>query len=266
MSLLAMQRSFGAWLRDGGDAAADAIGFGYRPGLDVYLNNYRAQLAASLETGFAHTRAWMGDDAFHDAIVIHVDRVPPSGWTLDHYGRDFPMTLAALHPDHEEVAELAWAEWAIGEAFVAPDHDAVDAASLGGVDWDRAVLLLSPTIRLADVSTNVFDIWLALTEERAPPPARALADRQTLLVWRLAQTCQVRLMDAAEAGAFRSALSGAAFPALCAALVASHGEQDGVALAGTLLGRWIGEGLIVGVDCRGTSPRRPQIRVERCRD
>ncbi len=247
MSLLALQRDVGTWLRDGSNAAAEAIGVGYRPGLAVYLNNYRAQLAAGLETSFPLTRMWMGDDAFQEATIIHVDRVPPSGWTLDAYGRDFPMTLAALYPDHVEVAELAWTEWAIGEAFVAPDHDIVDAASLSAVDWGRAILRLSPTIRIAEVSTNVFDIWLALTEDRPPPPAQRLSEWRTLLVWRIGHSCQVRPMNAPEAAALGQARSGATFAQLCDILVAANGEERGTALAGAFLGQWLAEGLIIEI-------------------
>lgn len=246
MSLLATQRDFATWLRDGSEGAADRMGSIYRPGLAVYLNNYRSQLMTALETSFAHTLAWMGDGAFHDAAITHIDMAPPSGWTLDGYGRDFPMTLAALQPDAPEVAELAWTEWAIGEVFVAPDHDVADAASLADVDWDHAVLQFSPAIRFAEVSTNVFDIWLALTEERWPPSAIRLPARQAIIVWRNGYSCQVRTMDPVEANALRLSLSGAPFPRMCEVLVASNGEERGLPLAGNLLGRWIGEGLLIG--------------------
>ncbi len=247
MSLLALQRDVGTWLRDGSDAAAAAIGARYRPGLAVYLNNYRAQLAASLETTFALTKAWMGDAAFEEARVVHVDRVAPSGWTLDAYGRDFPMTLAALYPDYPEVAELAWTEWATSEAFVAPDRNVVDASSLGAVDWDRAVLRFSPTIRIAGVSTNVFDIWLALTEDRVPPAAQRFSEPQKLLVWRIGHSCRVRPMNAPESAALGQARSGETFAQLCDTLVASNGEEQGTALAGAILGQWIAEGLITDI-------------------
>ncbi len=143
MNLIELQRDMRAWLTCEDAAAAARFGDEAAPGLRVYQNNYRAQLAACLEESFEHTRDWIGGEAFHRAIVAHVDRVPPSSWTLDAYARDFPATLAILYPADPEVAELAWLEMALGEAFVAADADALAADDLAAVDWDRAVLRLT---------------------------------------------------------------------------------------------------------------------------
>ncbi len=60
MSLLALQRDMRLWLtREDGDAAA-RLGDDTAPGLRVYQNNYRAQLAACLGESFERTRDWIG--------------------------------------------------------------------------------------------------------------------------------------------------------------------------------------------------------------
>ena len=139
MSLLALQRDMRLWLtREDGDAAA-RLGADAAPGLRVYQNNYRAQLAACLGESFERTRDWIGGEAFHRAVVAHVDRMPPHSWTLDAYGRDFPATLAALYPADPEVTELAWLDMALGEAFVATDAVALTADDLDDIDWDDEV-------------------------------------------------------------------------------------------------------------------------------
>jgi len=244
MSLLALQRNFGAWLREGDERAAAAVGSDYRPGLDVHLNNYRVNLVAGLSATFAQTLAWLGEDAFRDAVATYAGRVPPSSWTLDAYGRDFPAALETLFPEEPEIGELARLEWALAEAFVGPDHDAADAASLASIDWDRAVLRFTPTLRLLDVRTNVFELWSALASEAPPPPAAQLPETRAQLVFRAGQICEVRPADALEAATIRLCLAGATFSDACEALVASQGEEHGVALAGTMLGRWLSEGLI----------------------
>jgi len=237
MSLLALQRDFAAWLRDGdADAAA--------PGMRVYQNNYRAALVACLEDAFARTRAWIGEEAFSRAVVEHVCRVPPSSWTLDAYPRDFPDTLAFLYPDDPEVAELAGLELALGEVFVGPDAVPLMQAKARDIDWDRAILRFIPTLDLRPAITNAHAIWLALAEEKLPPPVEILAGAHALLVWRHDLTSRFRLIDAREEQALALARSGLSFANLCAAVVAVEGEAEGIALAGQWLGCWLADGLL----------------------
>ena len=107
MSLLALQRDFRLWLTEESAEAADRVGAAAMPGLQIYRNNYRAQLMACMEDSFPQLRAWLGDDAFRAAAAVHIDRTPPHRWTLDAYPVDLPATLADLHPDDPEIAELA---------------------------------------------------------------------------------------------------------------------------------------------------------------
>ena len=237
MTLLTLQRQFGAWLRDGDDAAAPQ-------GMRVYQNNYRAALTACLEDGFARTCAWIGGDAFELAVIRHIQRVPPSSWTLDAYLRDFPESLAFLYPDDPEVAELALLELALAEAFVASDAEPLSCADAQRLDWEAAVLRFSPTIDLLPVTTNACAIWSALASGAMPPSAERLDIAQTVLVWRRDQMPHFRLLDAREERTIRLAKSGLSFACLCDRLVAAEGEAEGIALAGQWLGRWLTDGLL----------------------
>ena len=237
MSLLALQRDFGAFLRDGD--AADAA-----PGMRVYQNNYRAQLVACLDDSFARTRAWLGDDAFEAAAIRHILRVPPSSWTLDAYARDFPDTLGWLHPDDPEIAELAWLELALAEAFVGPDVEPLLPPDARNVDWDAAILCFIPTIDLRVVTSNACDLWIALAAGETPPAAAMLDEPHCLIVWRQDLVSRFRLIDARETQAMMRARCGLSFADLCAAIVESCGEADGIPLAGFYLGRWLADGLL----------------------
>ena len=237
MTLLTLQRQFGAWLRDG-DATA------VPKGMLVYQNNYRAALTACLEDGFARTCAWIGGDAFEQAVIHHVGRVPPSSWTLDAYMRDFPESLALLYPDDPEVAELALLELALAEAFVAPDAEPLSCAEAQQLDWDATVLRFSPTMDLLPVTTNACAIWSALASGCMPPSVERLDLAQTVLVWRRDQVSHFRLLDAREERAIRLAKSGLSFACLCDRLVGSEGEAEGIALAGQWLGRWLTDRLL----------------------
>lgn len=246
MSLLELQRDMHAWLTQ--EDAGAAMRLGHAAGLRVYQNNYRAQLVACLEDGFARTQDWIGADAFSHALVTHIGRMPPSSWTLDAYGRDFPETLALLFPDDPEVAELARIELALDEAFVAPDAVALVAADLAGIDWNRAVLRLTPTLDLVEVTSNAFAIWLAMAEDRDPPAAEILPEAGAVIVWRMAEIAQARPVDREEGRALLSIRSGLTFPGLCEEIIEARGEEAGIALAGHMVGQWLADGLIVGVD------------------
>lgn len=246
--LIELQRDMRAWLVREDEIAAERIGTGAGPGLRIYQNNYRAQLAACLEDSFARTRDWIGEEAFHHAIVAHVGRVPPSSWTLDAYPRDFPATLALLYPDDPEVAELGWLECALGEAFVGPDAPALTVDALGATDWDRALLHVTPTLDLGPLSTNVPAIWTALAAGQMPPAVELLPEPGSILVWRQDQVSKFRAIDQIERQALLAVRGGLSFAALCDAMVATYGQDDGIARAGQLLGQWLADGLITAVE------------------
>jgi hypothetical protein len=247
MSLVQTQRAFSAWLRTG--AADDASSFGSRaqPGMAIYQNNFRTQLASCLEDSFAQTRQWIGGEAFHDAVVHHVERVPPSSWTLDAYPRDFPATLALLYPDDPEVTELADLELALAEVFVGLDAEALTSEQVAQADWDHASLQFTPTLYLRPSATNAPAIWTALTENKMPPTAKLLPTPVALLAWRFGETPRFRVVDMAEQRGILLARNGLPFAELCALLVEDLGETEGVALGGQWLGRWLAEGLLTDV-------------------
>ena len=249
MSLLSLQRDVRAWLHRGTDECAERFPASARPGLGIYQNNYRAQLAACLEEAFSATRAWIGNEAFHQAVVEHVVRIPPSHWTLDAYPAHFPETLDRRFPHEPDVRELSTIELLLSEAFVAPDAAPVTAAALAGVaDWDRAVLSLTPSLSLRPLTTNAPAIWSALANGETPPAARMLPHLGALIVWRQDDRSCMRAIESDEAEALRQAGQGATFADLCAALTEKSGETEAAQLAGRWLGQWLADGLIIAIE------------------
>ncbi|KRB86307.1 hypothetical protein ASE00_06195 [Sphingomonas sp. Root710] len=248
MSLLALQRDFRAWIAEEARDAADRIGPGAQPGLDVYQNNYRASLVACLSETFERVRLWLGQERFLAAAAAHIDVTPPHAWTLDAYATGFPETLDLLFVDAPEVVELGWLDLALSEAFVGPDADSLDPATLGAIDWDNAVLRLVPTLTMRSFGTNAAAIWSALSAEEMPPPVEAISEPALLLVWRREFTSCYRTAEPGEYLALDLAARGATFGRICARLIEAHGEEEGVAMAGAALGRWIADGILVGVE------------------
>lgn len=247
MSLAAIQRDFRSWLQTGSPESAASFDLRATPGLGIYLNNFRSQLVACLEDSFTKTRLWIGEDAFQQAVVRHVDRVPPSSWTLDAYPKDFPETLALLYPDDPEIAELAGLEFMLAEAFIAADALPLDSARVASVDWDVASLIFTPTLDLCPLKTNAPAIWTALAEQSEPPAPEQLPEASALLVWRQGETPRFRTIATAEHQALSQMRAGAPFAGLCARLVGEIGEEAGIALAGTWLGQWLKDELVVAI-------------------
>jgi Putative DNA-binding domain len=252
MKLLEVQRSFRDWLTAESDEAAARLGRAAAPGLAVHLNTYRGQLLSCLGETFGVVRAWLGETAFAAAAATHIDRVPPSSWTLDAYARDFPDTLSALYAADPEVGDLARLERVLADVFVATDctpvtPGSVDQGEWERIDWDRAVLHLVPGFALLPVTTNAAAIWSALSNSRPPPPAASLETPAQLALWRNGFTPSLRTLDPAEAAALEQIAGGCTFGALCALMIERCGAVEGSQLAGGWLGLWLRDGLIARV-------------------
>ncbi|QUT05526.1 putative DNA-binding domain-containing protein [Sphingobium phenoxybenzoativorans] len=247
MSLLAMQRDFRDRLQQESLVVTESFGNSATPGLRVYQNTYRAQLIDCLASTCEQLRAWIGDEAFFAAAATHIDRRPPHAWTLDAYPSSFPSTLTDIHSDSPEIAELAWLEVALADAFVGPDHDPMPPSALADVMWEDAVLLLMPNMRSRGMGTNAPAIWSALATAQEPPNAITLPTPSHVLVWRSGFTSCFRILEADEAAAIDAMAAGQSFATVCNDLVAQHGEKQGVPRAGEMLGRWVKDGLIIGV-------------------
>jgi hypothetical protein len=250
MSLLALQRDFRGWLDAEAADAAARIGVAAAPGLSVYLNNYRGQLMDCLRESFGTVRAWIGDAAFDSAAATHIERQAPYSWTLDAYALDFPRTLDLVYPDDPEVGELACLERELGLAFVGLDAVPLDRSTLADVDWEVARLELVPTLRIVIATTNAAAIWSSLMAGEQPPAAALLSEPTPIAVWRDGFAPTFRTLDNVEGDALVKVRDGATFGALCADLVAAAGEEEGAALAGGLLARWLGDGVVVRVGTR----------------
>lgn len=244
MSLLALQRDFRLWLEGEDPVAAARLGGG--EGLGVYLNNYRAALTAALRENHPKLAAWLGEEAFHAAMVAHIQARPPTSFTLDDYGADFPQTLERLYPDDPEVADLARLERALTDAFIGPDHTPPDADLWARIDWEGAVLCFAPTARLVEMRSRATEIWSALNASSPPPAATPLEWPVSCLVWRQGFVSCFRLLDREEADAITAMMGGMSFGDLCARLAGVQGPDAAAGAAGALLARWIRDQVVIG--------------------
>lgn len=245
--LAQMQKDFRHWLLRAENAALAAAIDSPR-GLAAYQNNYRSQLVRVLQASYPQLLARLGEDAFREVAIHHVERHPPSSWTLDDYGADLAGTLQAMYPRHPDLRELAWIEWTLADVFVAADAPVLDPGRLDGIDWDRACLRLSPSLHLHAFATNAIDLWSALQDGATVPEAQMLRTPAHAVIWRQGFASRLRAADATEHAALLSLRDDARFSALCDALVEHLGEDQGIARAGHLLAEWIASGIVVAVE------------------
>lgn len=248
MNLRQLQGDFCSYLRSDGAMPLASVAAAAQRGLGVYHFAHRATLGAAVRDVFERTHAWLGDARFDDAAARHIAQHPPASWTLADYGAGFDATLAALYPDHPEVAELAWLDWTLRAAFNGPDSPDLDLAGLAEVDWDSARLILTPTLATRPVVTNVALIWQALDDETDPPAAERIPSGAVLTVWRQGLMPRFQTIDAIEHAALVLAKQGASLGDICTMLAdGPSGPEAAAALAGAMLQRWISEAVLVAL-------------------
>lgn len=210
-------------------------------GMAVYRNAYRARLCDALNHSFERTRRWVGEDPFAAAAAHFVLTHPSATWTLDAYGDAFPATLAELFREHPEVAELAWLEWRMQQAFAAPDQPELTATGLAGAeladgDWDRVVFTPAAGFSSRPVHHDLAQMWNATSFDNADEKAPVPCPEQRLIVWRKGAQPHFRHLGLDEWQVLGSLAGGMAFGA--AAALADDPSQLGHWLAG-----WIGDGV-----------------------
>lgn len=223
-------------------------------GFAIYRNNYRSSLVEALRGTFARTERLVGEDSFRAAAAHHCIIHPPSSWTLDLAGAGFPETCEELFTSDPDVAELAALEWAMHLAFVVRDMEPLDApgfaaatAGFEGDDWSGLKLRFVPGIAILETRFDLVRLWASLAEFSDGAELFPLDQVQAAIVWREGERPVFVLRPTWEGRALALMQEGGDFAAACALLAGEIGEADAVAEAGSMLARWLGEGLVAAV-------------------
>lgn len=238
MSLAGLQEAMRQWLETGDPDYAAHLGDAARPGLDVYLNNYRTQLLHCLDQAFPRTHAWLGSERFHTAARCHIMAHPPSAWTLDAYPASFAAEVGALFPNDYVTHEIIRLELALSDAQTAADRLPLTRAMFVDLDWDVVALNHASGGQVLHHFSNAAEIWSALSHATNPPVAKTDEVPIDILVWRSHWDPCFRVLDADEADLFAQMTTPLAFTDICIQLEQKMGEQAGLERAGLLLARW----------------------------
>jgi hypothetical protein len=221
--------------------------------LEIYANAYFARLQEALVRDYEALAELVGPDGFHDLVkaygIAHPSRHPSLRWAGAHLA-DYLEGHGAAEPFRTRwpwAADLARLEWAISEAFDAPDAALLtreDLAARPADAWADLALRLAPAARLVHVGWPVREARAQAAGARGT--ARPAApEAGVLCVWRRDEEIHFRGLDALEADLLARVAEGGSFGALCERAAASLGAGDAPARMAALLAGWIDAGLLV---------------------
>jgi putative DNA-binding protein len=220
--------------------------------LGVYQHAYAARLVEVVRNDHPVLVAYMGDEAFgamaRRYVAAHPSRHPNARW----FASKLPEFLAASDDfcAVAELTEIAALERALGNAFDAEDAPVLDVVGLAKhppETWGDLAFVPHPSVSLLRCTANTFEMWRALKDESAPPPAKMLPAPETVLVWRRGATPRVRIVSPEEAMMWSEAARGVAFGRLCELVAVFGGSDDADARSAEYLLGWLNEGMLKGV-------------------
>lgn len=221
---------------------------GLAGGFDLYLQAYRARLAAALRDNFPVLHRALGDDAFATLAGAYIAEHPSRFRSIRWFG-DSLTDFIARFPErvgHPALLDLARMDWAMRAAFDAADSAATklpDLAALHADEWPEHRFHLMPSLQILDLTWAVEPLWKALNDDAEARTEEPQIQEHALLIWRPALDCCWRSAEAGEAAALRALGESENFAHWCAAL-AKAGEPEPAMAAATLLRRWVEEGLL----------------------
>jgi hypothetical protein len=263
LPLRELQLRFGAALRagqpqtPGAPASIDETLLGlvtHRGELDgasrirIYSDMYRARLVDVLREDFPRVVATLGDERFEALAGRYLARHPSTHPSVRYVGDRFADFVDVEGPEPPFLADLARLEWARGEVFDAPDAEPLrlsDVQAIPAYEWPALELRSIPACRILKCAWPVHEIWASADRpEPAGPPAweaRAVA----LRVWREGHEVSHAAVGALERRLLPLLERGAPLSDLCAALEDGLEPEVAAREVGSLLMRWLEDGLLV---------------------
>ena len=251
-SLATLQREFQADVLGGTDAATwHVVGNNdtdVRARLDVYRHAYGSRLVEVLAADFPALRGSLGPDRFaalaHGYVRAHPSRHRNVRW----YGADFPAFVTIAQD--AAAGDLARLEWMLGLAFDATDAPVMTHVTLATIPpqgWATARFVLHPSAQRADLLADTAPAWRRLQLEETSPTFEGETGTTPLVIWRKHLEPHFRPLAEDEAWVIDATMRGESFAAVCEGLCQWHEPEDAANRAATLLGNWIGDGLISSV-------------------
>lgn len=217
--------------------------------LAIYAEAYRLRLMEALETDFVGLRAALDPAEFAAMAHAYIDTYPSTHPSLRHYGGALAAFLARddRYRGRPLLAELAAFDWALTDAFDAPDAAVLTLdtlAALAPERWGGMRLQPHPSLVRLDLYWNAPAIWKA-ADSAAPLPVAERSERAIAwAVWRQELQTYFRSLPPAEAWALDAVRGGRDFAAVCEGLCEWVDPDDAAVHAAGLLKQWIHDGML----------------------
>jgi len=216
--------------------------------IDIYAQMYYARLLAVLREDFPRVAAILGCARFDAIVRAYLACYPSTHPSLRHLGRHFAAFLdtrteAEAFPFLGDLARL---EWTRLEVFDAPDAESLRVDHLQNIvpdEWPDLRFQVIPAFQVFQSNWPVQEIW-ATAEEETPNRECLRQEKTTLRVWRQDFAVYHTRIDAIEQVALDHIFAGEPFAAVCAALESLLPAAEAASTVGSLLLRWIEDGLL----------------------
>jgi len=219
----------------------------------VYTEAYRLRLIEALSADYPGLKSLLGAEGFDTMGRAYIDASPSDQFSIRWFGRHLPLFLTETKPYAEQpgIAELAFFEWALSEAFDAHDNAVIDYSGFAAIEptqWPSLKLKLHPSLRRVDLHYNAPQIWQAANQQEPLPAFIKTTEAQAWLIWRQQLKLLFRSLSVQEAFAIDAFLQGQSFAAVCAGLAEWLDEEQVVLNAAGFLQTWLSEGWIADVE------------------
>jgi hypothetical protein len=213
--------------------------------VDVYAEMYRFRLADALRADFPRLFRLLGDEGFFALANAYAQAHPSASSDIGQFGRHLADFLQAHPGPRGDEADLAMLEWALAQAFTAPDAEPIaqDALAALGESAPEAHFTFVPALRTLQLSHDVLPVWATLEDSDEPPEVQ-VRDVQ-VAVWRQGFQVLHREMPDAEALALVRATSGMTLAETCEAFSEAEDAQQ---VAFRTLASWFSAGWVSRVE------------------
>lgn len=220
--------------------------------LAIYANAYRLRLLEALGTDYPGLHTIAGDDEFDALGRAYIDACPSRHFSLRWFGDRLSEFLRTAEPysRYPVFSEMAAFEWAMSDAFDAPDTVPAtieDMAAIAPADWPVLTFTPHASLRRLNLRWNVPAIRKAHDTEQDPPELGENEYPVAWIVWRQGLTIYYRSLEVDEAWALDALCRSETFEALCEGLTEWIDAQHVAMHVAGLLKRWISDGLITRI-------------------